>query len=427
MQETMKKAILFVAAATMFLLSCQREDVKPESKSFSFTASIEELASKADMNASNQLVWAKGDQIGIYVNGWSANSNQSFTLKGDGGSTTGSFGRTSENWFETDQAKVAFFPWTSANATTVDTGTDNNVSVSDGIMYFKLRQDYNDYTSGKMLTPLVAPVTWNGSAYDPIEFKHAGAAIKVVVSDFPAGAKTLGITVKDQNIYGTFSINPANAGTSGMVLVSSEAKGDNVWIHVEPAAAARDFTFIFPVPELTTPSITFNMYDKNDVLVWSREAKNQPSLIHGNVLAMPAVSITPYKKFNAVSGWGVCGTHNSWGGDTPMVTDGTFSIAKGLTLPVNAEFKVRTVGSWGTDGVNNFGGGDLKDSDSYAENNGGNVKIKVAGTYDIIFSTSDNKIKVVPTGECPYPAVQQNGGSTTGFTNESGFNTGWTL
>ena len=425
MQETMKKAILFVAAATMFLLSCQREDVKPESKSFTFTASIEELASKADMNASNQLVWATGDQIGIYVNGWSTNSNQSFTLKGAGGTTTGSFGRTSESWFETDQAKVAFFPWTSANATTVNTATDNNVSTEDGNMYFKLRQDYNDYTSGKMLTPLVAPVVWNSSAsaYNPIEFKHAGAAIKVVVSDFPAGAKTLGISVYQNNtrtvgqdIYGTFSIAPAYAGTTGMAIVSSEAKGNNVWIHVEPTAAARPFTFIFPVPELTTPSITFDMYDKNDVLVWSRKADDQPSLTHGNVLAMPAVSVTPYKKFKDISEWklyvSLDGDDGHWQ-TVEMLTDGTHSIAKGLTFTAAGKYKFYK-GAW---------------AEEYPSGYGANLNVSAAGTYDIIFTnaTATHDIKVVTSGECPYPAVQQNGGSTTGFTNESGFNTGWTL
>ena len=398
MHTTMKKVLFLVAVATLALLSCQKENVKNDAKkNITLTASIEELSSKADMNASNQLVWAKGDQIGIYIPGWGADINQSFTLEGDGGSTTGSFKRdAASGWFDTDAAQVAFFPWTSAN--TNAGSDDNNVYYDSGnntiTMYFKLGQDIDGYTSGKMITPLVAPMVWNGTGYDAIVFKHAGAAVKVVVNNFPAGAKTLGMTVDGKDIRGTFSIDPANAGTDAMALVGSEAHGSDVWIHTEPTNAERAFTFIFPVPEVAAGSkYTFDMYDKNNVLVWSRTATNQPAVSRGKVLAMPALTIKPYSKFTSLSTvWTVIGTMNStnWDTDFPMITDGTFCIAKGLQFAAGGEFKVRAYGDF---------------NQAYP---GSNVTVADAGTYDVIIELDGGWPKravAVPSGECPYPST----------------------
>ena len=104
----MKKTLLFVAVATLFAFSCQKENENEPTQrqeGFTFTASIENLTNptKADINASYDLIWRTGDQIGIYVDGWAENSHQQFDLVGDGGTTVGSFVRHQDSgWFETD-------------------------------------------------------------------------------------------------------------------------------------------------------------------------------------------------------------------------------------------------------------------------------------------------------------------------------------
>ena len=111
-RETIMKKLLFVVAAATLFFSCQKEifNDNPASQRFTFKASIEALISptKADMNASNQLVWAEGDQIGVYVNdeGWT-DKNQPFTLVGTGGSTTGDFEWANSGTFS-DKAAAAF-------------------------------------------------------------------------------------------------------------------------------------------------------------------------------------------------------------------------------------------------------------------------------------------------------------------------------
>ena len=386
----MKKVFYLVAVATFVFFSCKKEVVSPVESQNSLTlrASIEQLASptKADINANNELVWAKGDQIGVYVNGWADNSNQSFTLEGDGGATTGSFARTSETWFETDQAQLAFFPWTSANATTVNVNTDNNVSGTTA--YFKLPASYSGYTSGKMFTPLLATMSYNSteSKYDPIEFKHVGAAVKVTINNLPAGAHSIGMKVDGQQIHGDFHATPNNA------IAVDEGKenvaNNEIWLNFEPAATERAFTFLFPVPTLTTPKLIFKIYDDNDILVWEKKLKAQTnSLARADVLEMPEIDIEPYAQFNTVSAFTVHGTLDGtdWK-DFAMVTDGSKSIAKGLVFSNMGEFKV-------TDGTN-----------WYPDNN---WVVNTADTYDIIFDNTSHNISVVKSN-CPYPDAGSN-------------------
>jgi hypothetical protein len=382
----MKKALFLVAVATLFLFSCQKENTRTEQKGITLKASIEALSNdvKATMNDQLQLVWATNDRIGIYVDDWTGH-NQPFHLDpADNGKTSGNFIYDNDGGvFTNTSASFAFFPWQGYNS------TDNN-RFGD-IMYFKMREGYDNYVSGQMLTPLVAPMSHNGTDYNTIEFKHAAAAIKVVVSNFPAGAHSMGISVEGKQVRGDYEIAVADAGTAAMTPSTSNTSLNDVWLNVEPTSAERAFTFIFPVPELTAPKITFSIYDKNDVLVWTKTPKAQSNISRGKVLAMPALSITPYEKFNSISeAWTVVGTCNgsSWDVDFPMITDGNHCIAKGLVFGDGGAFKVRAWKDWGQ------------------AHPASNVSVPSAGTYDIILNLSNfDDVVAVPTGECPYPAA----------------------
>lgn len=394
----MKKTLFIVAVATLFLFSCEKENAPStqESKSFAFKASIEEFSApaKADINASYQLLWASGDKIGVYVNDgeWGV-KNQPFTLDGAGGSSSGSFVWDYGDFTNTN-ATVAFFPWQGTES------TDNNVF--SGTLYIKLRSAYYSYTSGQMLTPLVAPITRTGASYDPIAFKHAGAAVQVTVNNLPAGAHSIGMTVDGQQVYGNYQINPAAAGAVTMSLDGDANLSNNsVWLNYDSSASERPFTFVFPTPGLTNPKLSFQIWDENGILVWEKHLKAQTvTLGHGDILVMPAIDITPYAQFKSVSSeWTVCGTANgsSWDVDFKMVSDGgNLFIAKGLTFADGGGFKIRKDGDW-TEAYPGTGYGEEK-------------TVADAGTYDIIFDVSkknetpDHGITVVPS-KCPYPTA----------------------
>ena len=410
----MKKVLFIVAVATLGLISCQKEKGVANSvgnDNFTFNVSIGELSTptKATINGSYQFLWASGDKIGLYLNNSWDDKHQPFTLVGEGGSSSGSFA-----WdygaFSDENAIIAYFPWEGL-------GIDKN-NYSDGKMYFKLHDAYDGYTSGKLLTPLVARVTRSAGNYDPIEFEHAGAAVKVTINNLPAGSHSIGLNA-GQQVNGTYHVTPA-AAPSPVVsanMTFDEAWGglanpNAVWLKFDPTASERAFTFIFPVPALADDSdLSVSIYDENDVLVWSRTASDQPAINHGEILVMPALNVTPYRQFDAIdANWGIV-TSADWDStsDTKMVTDGTLCIAQGFTFEADQEFKVRKDNAWGE----SFGGAQLVTSKSNnASNSNGNIKVSVAGTYDVIFNSSSsaygdygaNEIRVV-TSKCPYPSA----------------------
>lgn len=433
----MKKLFIFAAlAAPLFLFSCAKEIEKvaensPEaSKGFAFKASIENLDSptKADINSDNDLVWASGDKIGVYVDDSTWGSGETyyyrqnpFTLVGAGGTTEGDFRWDYDDGnFVSTLATVAYFPWQGRNAA----GTCNNVY--EGYIYYKLPNYYNDYTSGMMLTPLAATITRSGvpEAYENITFKHAGAAVKVTINNLPAGAHSMGMTATKsddsaQQIYGNYKLDVSNIGTAAMVVDGSAVPANNsVWLNIEPTATERPFTFLFPVPALEASSkLTFDIYDENDIKVWTAGAKTKGDVALGrkDVLVMPALDITPYSDFDAVSSkWTVIGTVNgtNWDADIPMVTNGSICIAKGVSLEANSELKVRADGAWTT----SYGYSVLNSSKSDNAVDSGepnyNIKVTTAGLYDIIFNSDDSaygeyaahEIRVVES-VCPYPSA----------------------
>ena len=447
----MKKVLYLVAIATLVISACQKaKEIEPEPESpadpeetvvpeentnpennaepFIFKASIEGLGAdtKGTINASHQMLWAEGDKIGIYFPTW-GDKNQAFTLSGGAGTTLGEFTRDDPYAYDPADATAAFYPWQG-------TGSSKN-NVYEDVMYFKLPSEYWSYNDGDMLTPLVASV----SSSENIAFKHAGAAVKLTINNLVSGTYKVKMSVTDKQITGDFHINPANAGTDALALDNAENTSLNS-ITLNSWKSTGAFSWIFPVPALTKPKLQFEIKDENGVVVMAKNLKAQTSDVgRGDILVMPALSITAYKQFDANATWGVCGTHNSWSGDTKMVTDGTLCIAKSIAFAANAEFKIRTVGTWGDYGTNNFGAGTLNAGKSTnTTTNGENLKVTAAGSYDVIFNSSASEycgfgaheIRVVQS-KYPYPLPKETAEITIdgtftdwdGVTSESAGNT----
>ena len=432
----MKKILYVVAFATFALVSCHDKNApenQKESNVLTFKASIEALATdanagnrsaesastgmaKATINSDNALVWATNDLIGIYFPDF-GDKNQPFRLDpADDGKTEGSFAIATEANPSGASATVAYFPYqysgtrTEKNYPNYPSSSQNNVFDKDDgngpVMYFKMPDEYWSYDNEKMLTPLIASIS---SSSDDISFKHAGAAVKLTINNLAGGTYKVKMSVEDKQITGDFHINPANAGTDALALDAAENTALN-HITLNTWKSSGAFSWIFPVPTLTAPELSFEIVDNNGITVWSKSPKfAQKNVGRAQLLVMPALSISPYSQFDANATWGVCGDHNSWG-DTKMITDGSLCIAKGVTFAANDQFKVRTLGGWTT----SYGWDQLNTSKSVAaavagtENN--NIKISTAGTYDIIFNSSDSEysgygaheIRVV-SSSFPYP------------------------
>lgn len=412
----MKKAFYLVAVATLSFFSCQKQELDPNAKdeagkAFTFKASIEQLAptTKADINASNELVWATGDKIGVCVPDW-GEKNQPFTLVGDGNVTSGDFEYDYDGGSFSGNATAAFFPWE---------GTGSSVNnYYDGAIYFKLKNAYWSYTSGKMLTPLVATLSDN---VNNISFKHAGAAVKLRLNNLSSGTYKVKMTVVDQQITGNYHINPANAGTDALAVDAGEADASKNNITLNTWKGNGAFDWIFPVPVLTKPKLQFEITDNNGVTVWSKNLKAQTNDVgRGDILVMPAQTITPYEKFvqDDACTWSFCGTINgsSWQNDIPMVSDGKYWILAGMVFADGDEFKIRKDKKWTVDGGDEYPD---KDSENWKFNSTN------AGTKDIIFNSETKEIKVV-AHSFPYPEVDLSSLSSSSI-NINGDMSDWTF
>ena len=386
----MKKVFYLVAVATLAFISCQKQDINPTDndtpgKPLTFKASIEQLAetTKATINNDNQLVWAENDLIGIYFPDW-GDKNQPFRLDAaDAGQTDGTFTIATAANPSGASATAAYFPWWDTEGLSPDYPSSSQTNVYEGVVYFKMKEEYHGYSNGRMLTPLVAPIT---SSSDNIAFKHAGAAVKVTTSLPVSGDYYAKMSVTGKQITGDFHVNPANAGTDALALDATEdATQNHVTLHTW--ASAGSFNWIFPVPELTKPKLQFEITDKNGVPVWSKNLKAQANdLNRGDILVFPSALTTPYEKFvqdNATS-WHFHGTINgsSWV-DAPMVTDGKYWILAGCTFADGDEFKINKGDDW------------------YPSSNW-HFTAALAGTKDIIFNSETKEIQVV-AHSYPYP------------------------
>lgn len=400
----MKKILYFAAMAALLLVSCNQDEPKinePEKKTdaFTFKASIEDLATsgnagsssnvaKATINGSYGLNWATGDLIGIYFPDW-GDKNQPFRLDpADNGKTEGSFAIATAADPSGASATAAYFPWWDTDNYNTTYPSSSQTNVYEGIVYFKMKNEYWSYSNEKMLTPLVASIS---KSSDNISFKHAGAAVKLTVNNLVSGTYKVKMSVEGKQITGDFHVNPANAGTDALTLDAAEDVSKN-HITLNSWKGSGAFSWIFPVPALSTPKLTFEIIDANGITVWSKSPKAQSSVGRAGLLVMPARDITPYEKFvQDDEVWTFSGNINGsdWVDNIPMMTDGKYSILSGFTFAEGDQFKIRKNKDW---------------AEAYPAGNweftAGN-----AGTKDIIFNHETNEIRVVDH-TFPYPTVK---------------------
>ena len=100
------------------------------------------------------------------------------------------------------------------------------------------------------------------------------------------------------------------------------------------------------------------------------------------------------------STWYLVGSFNNWNTKQEkykMVAEGTWYVLKGLTLSKNAEVKVCD-GSWGVNRGGSFAGVDKACSVSQ---NGTNIKVTTAGTYDVYLNSKADKLYFMTPGKVP--------------------------
>ena len=343
----MKKRAYIILSATIAIAACNKEVVDQSEvndvKVGILSAEIETLDTKATMNGSYQLLWSSGDKIALYVNDGSwTDKNQPFTLVGEGGSTSGRFQWDHGN-FGNANANAAFFPWQG------QAGEGYN-SISGTTLYITLPSSYSNYTSGQMLTPLMAKVTYDSdnSRYNLIHFKHIGGAVKLTINKVPAKAHCVAMTVEGKNIHGyAGAVSPANADTGEEKLVAGSGSNDTVNLDIDDTGSSeRNFDFIFPVPTMTSPTLTFNMYGPGDLVLWRAKASNQSNIGRADILAFDsdkaitlseaqvATNVLKYNNFY-LRGWNINNDGADYAGNDYAFASGSLNHTFGGLAYVN--------------------------------------------------------------------------------------------
>ncbi len=138
----------------------------------------------------------------------------------------------------------------------------------------------------------------------------------------------------------------------------------------------------------------------------------------------------PFEGFDKDSPWGVTGSiaaHGiSWDKDIAMVTDGTWHVAKSVTLAASDQFKFRRDGGWD---VNVGAAGDVEpyivslDEEIAGVGNGKNLAVGTDGVYDLWVNGETNAFKVTEAYN-PYPDFKE--ASTWGITGAlSSYSINW--
>ena len=111
--------------------------------------------------------------------------------------------------------------------------------------------------------------------------------------------------------------------------------------------------------------------------------------------ATVAEAFDPYPEYTEVSNWSVIGALSlagiNWDGDIAMITDGSNHVATDVALAADDEFKFRQDKAWTVNMGGDFAG---LDSDFSVTQDGPNIKVGAAGTYDLFVNPNAGTAKV---------------------------------
>ena len=139
-------------------------------------------------------------------------------------------------------------------------------------------------------------------------------------------------------------------------------------------------------------------------------------------IAWITAAYDPFPDYTEASNWSVIGALSlegiSWDGDIAMITDGTWHVALGVNLADADEFKFRQDKDWAVNMGGDFGGLDTEFS---VTQDGPNIIVGAAGTYDLYVNPADGLAKVTEASGAKVSAKIGGGG------DEPGKPTAWSL
>lgn len=334
----MKKyyVLLFVA---ILAIACSKEDngntnEEPQSsvKTIVLNASSDVVTkmSVARVGETESVSWASGDKIGVrmYRYNWgdqSKNGTFAFTLSSAPGSLTGSFSYTGEIE-EPNGDGNGGHRWDVGALYPIVGDGDTESNFGDGGAFFNMRSSY-EFTSGKLLMPLLADMSGGEERPTSASFRQIAGAIKIQLANIPPEANKISLSIDGKTIIGwTKAIAPADGviTTSSFQSTNNDAPVSFTFSRGASASDYRSMTFYFPVPTVDAPKLRIKLYSDNTV-IWNKHTKAQPNITAGKILCLPELDLDgefyyAYVKDDTGSRWpgsdkAVCvGSVDTWPG-----------------------------------------------------------------------------------------------------------------
>ncbi len=293
-------ATVFAAAA------CTQEASGPEvpaSGEISLSLGTEP-GTKVTFADDRTFTWQAGDVVGAYmysetlknvpgsygVEGEYGPWIAPFSLKSGAGTGTGEF-VFKVQYPENNEAvgHVALYPYVSEEYITVDeTQTLHYKSSYDeasGNLVFLLPRYWKDLPDlGGVRIPMAVNLD---SGENPLVFKHVGGAVKVTLTNVPAGARYFKLTA-DKNISGEFVIARSEIGTG---VLHGDGASNMVELQLAEGAGKElaSVDVYFPVPAGT---YTFGLGVYGDGVVYCEKQGTTPNTVgRGTILRLPSVNL----------------------------------------------------------------------------------------------------------------------------------------
>ena len=227
--------LALLAAASMLICACAKEDQIPENIQKSVTATIDggnlTRAAVRDVN----VVWTDGDAIKVFNADGSA--SEVWNIRpADSGQESARFEYAGAPVLAVGEEAFTAFP---AASVTGLAGKKLTMTLPETIAFDTQAVDEDDLV--KTVIPMWA--TWGSS----LTFHHLAAVIKVSFNNLPAGTTELILSSSTQHLSGTFTSGNLSE-TSLPKLTYSEGGSQSVSVTFPATTAAEDRTVFLPIP-----------------------------------------------------------------------------------------------------------------------------------------------------------------------------------
>lgn len=321
------KRIFVFAIAISVLFSCSKEQSE-QTKAPLLKATVETQTTKGTLDGNLDFYWQSGDHIGLYVSNdadtW--NTNADYYLSTGANSTSATFTCDTDYSSGNHWDIGAFYPWQGS-------GSSYN-NIYNGYVYFKLPTDYYSYESGQSYVPMLADLSGGTTQPTGISFKYAAGAVILNLNGVPGSANSLGMITNRQICGDGFSGIATTAAGSGVLTGAESASNNSIYLHFATAADDRSYKFIFPVPAIETPSLTFKMWDEEGLVIWTASPKAQSSIGRAEALVMPEITISPVPQNMYLVGY-INGGDVATGTDDYAFNNKTGTLTKKFTADDN--------------------------------------------------------------------------------------------